>query len=93
MGREVSFEWSLHRVSSTDSKVRATLQNSIIHFGSEGGKQLCRQYLVLLEYYPVYKAASHCSLLLGESWKTLTAKESNENELYFRLGIDRKEVN
>ena len=49
-GREVSFEWSLHRVSSTDSKVRATLQNSIIHSGSERVKQHCHQYLVLLEY-------------------------------------------
>ena len=92
-GRELSFEWSHHRVSSTDSKVRTTLQNSIIHSGSERVKQHCRQYLVLLEYYPVYKAASHSSLFLGESWKTLTAKESNERELYFRLGIDRKEVN
>ena len=34
-GREVSFEWSLHRVSSKDSKVRVTLQNSIKHSGSE----------------------------------------------------------
>ena len=59
MGREVSFEWSLHRVSSTHSKVRATLQNSIIHSGSEKAKQHCRQYLVLLEYFPVNKAASH----------------------------------
>ena len=25
-GREVSFEWSDHRISSTDSKVRATSQ-------------------------------------------------------------------
>ena len=33
--RQVSFEWSPHRISSTDSKVRATLQNSIIHSGSE----------------------------------------------------------
>ena len=28
-GRELSFEWSHHRISSTDSKVRAILQNSI----------------------------------------------------------------
>ena len=34
-GREVSFEWSLHRISSTHSKVRVTLQNSIKHSGSE----------------------------------------------------------
>ena len=33
--RQVSFEWSPHRISLTDAKVRATLQNSIIHYGSE----------------------------------------------------------
>ena len=33
--RELSFEWSHHRISSTDSKVRVTLQNSIKHSGSE----------------------------------------------------------
>ena len=31
----VSFEWSHHRILSTESKVTATLQNSIIHSGSE----------------------------------------------------------
>ena len=36
IGRELSFEWSHHRISSTDSKVRVTLQNSIKHSGSEG---------------------------------------------------------
>ena len=34
-GREVSLEWSLHRILSSDSKVSVTLQNSIIHSGSE----------------------------------------------------------
>ena len=38
-GRELSFVWSHHRISSTDSKVRHTLQNSIIYFGSERGKR------------------------------------------------------
>ena len=33
--RELSFEWSHHRISSIDSKVRVTLQNSIKHSGSE----------------------------------------------------------
>ena len=33
--RELSFEWSRHRIWSTDSKVRVTLQNSIKHSGSE----------------------------------------------------------
>ena len=34
-GRELSFEWSHHRISSIDSKVRNSLQNSIKHSGSE----------------------------------------------------------
>ena len=38
-GRELSFEWSHHRISSTDSNVRATLQNSIKYFGSERVKK------------------------------------------------------
>ena len=36
--KEVSFEWSHHRVSSTDSKVRTTLHVSIIDSGSERDK-------------------------------------------------------
>ena len=32
---EVSFEWSHHRISSTDSKVRTTLHVSIIDSGNE----------------------------------------------------------
>ena len=39
-GRELSFEWSHHRIWSTDSKVRVTLQNSIKHFGSGRVKEL-----------------------------------------------------
>ena len=35
-GRELSFEWSHHRISSTDSKVRVALQNPIKYSGSEG---------------------------------------------------------
>ena len=38
---EVSFEWSHHRISSTDSEVRTTLHVSIIDSGSERGKQKC----------------------------------------------------
>ena len=34
-GREILFEWSRHRIWSTDSKDRVTLQNSIRHSGSE----------------------------------------------------------
>ena len=34
-GEEVSFEWSHHRISSTDSKVRTTLHVSIMDSGRE----------------------------------------------------------
>ena len=34
-GRELSLEWSLHRILSSDSKVSVTLQNSIIHSGGK----------------------------------------------------------
>ena len=34
-GRELSFEWSHHRISSIDSRVRVTLQNPVKHSGSE----------------------------------------------------------
>ena len=33
--KEVPFEWSHHRISSTDSKVRTTLHVSIIDSGSD----------------------------------------------------------
>ena len=38
---EVSFEWSNHRISSTDSKVRTVLHVSIIDSGSEGFNDHC----------------------------------------------------
>ena len=38
-GRELSFEWSHHRILSAESKVKVTLQNSIEHFGGERVKQ------------------------------------------------------
>ena len=34
-GRELSSEWSHHRISSIDSKVRVTLRNPLKHSGSE----------------------------------------------------------
>ena len=36
--RELSFEWSHHRIWSAESKVIVILQNSIMHSGSEGVK-------------------------------------------------------
>ena len=41
---EVSFEWSHHRISSTDSKVRTTLHVSIIDSGRERGKKTIGAY-------------------------------------------------
>ena len=46
-GRELSFEWSHHRISSTDSKVRVTLQNSIKHSGSERVKGISSLFVFL----------------------------------------------
>ena len=37
---EVSFEWSHHRISSTDSKVRTTFYVSIIESGNERVKMI-----------------------------------------------------
>ena len=39
-GRELSFEWWHHRISSADSQVRVALQNYIKYSGSEGVKLL-----------------------------------------------------
>ena len=44
-GREVSFERSHHRISSTDSKVRVALQTSIKYSGSE------RVKLIIIHYH------------------------------------------
>ena len=38
-GREIVFEWSIHNILSSDSKVRVTLENSIIHSGSRKDKE------------------------------------------------------
>ena len=47
-GRELSFEWSHHTISSASSLVRVTLQNSIKHFGSERDNLVWNQYLSVL---------------------------------------------
>ena len=44
---ELSFEWSHHRILSTDSKVRATLQSSSIHSGS---KRVIRAWALAKQY-------------------------------------------
>ena len=50
-GRELSFEWSHHRISSADSKVRLALQTSIKHSDSEGVKVYERQGISPVELY------------------------------------------
>ena len=46
---EVSFEWSHHRISSTDSKVRTTLHVPITDSGSERVKRIVIRYPFLRE--------------------------------------------
>lgn len=52
-GREVSLEWSLHRILSSDSKIRATLQNSLFTLAVKGlnhvqmGKFWCGLHLTV----------------------------------------------
>ena len=51
IGRKVSFKCSHHRFSSTDSKVRTTLQNSFFHPAVKGlmqfGISLLRKFLLV----------------------------------------------
>ena len=55
-GREVSLEWSLHRILSSDSKVRVTLQNSTIHSGSKRDEPpLDRKILMWTKCYGLQK--------------------------------------
>jgi len=46
IAKEVSFEWSHHRISFIDSKVRSTLQVSIIESRSERVKQAMKPHVV-----------------------------------------------
>ena len=48
---EVSFEWSHHRISSTDSKVRTTLNLSIVDSRSER-YQISYKYVVVVFMWP-----------------------------------------
>ena len=69
---EVSFEWSHHRILSTDSKVRTTLHVSVIDSGSERGKGgfIRRTKVVKLKLACVNVASTvgkHVGKLLAES--------------------------
>ena len=71
-GRVLSFEWSHHRISSTDSNVRVTLQNSIKHSSSERVKAFvewldcnCRR---LLTSYTLLRTERNG---LGRNWSSL----------------------
>ena len=72
-GRVVSFEWSHHRISSIESKVKVTLQNPIKQPGSERVKTkstlILHTYLVL--EHPLHKASQKlktCGSLRGATW-------------------------
>ena len=47
--KDISFEWSHHRISYTDSKVRTTIHVSMIDSGSERVKQISNYSLSLQE--------------------------------------------
>ena len=51
--KEVSFEWSHHRISYTDSKVRTTLHVFIIDSGAKGVKCKFGISFINLYIYPV----------------------------------------
>ena len=71
---EVSFEWSHHRISFTDSKVRTILNVSVTDSGSERVKLTEN-----LSFEPQYQQAysSHCSpnITYGTKWKKLLIEE------------------
>ena len=64
-GRELSSEWSHHRISSTDSKVRVTLQNSVKHSGSERVKET-QHSVCFNENHVKQIPKAHSSNCLGE---------------------------
>ena len=72
-GRELSSEWSHHRISSIESKVKVTLQNPIKQSGSERVKT--KSTLILHTYFvlehPLHKASQKiktCGSLRGATW-------------------------
>ena len=90
-GREFSFEWSHHRISSTDSKVRVTLQNSIKHSGSERVKT--KSTLILHTYFvlehPLHKASQKiktCGSLRGATFGLLREKLTRSLKFCRNLG-------
>ena len=58
---EVSFEWSHHRISATDSKVRTTLHVNVIDSGTKIIKYIQRQnnvshtLRIIITFYPEIK--------------------------------------
>ena len=68
---EVSFEWSHHRIWSTDSKVRTTLHGSILTLGG-GGDHHCRKIGVFLpivcRLHRINKLSSLENVHFGLNW-------------------------
>ena len=79
--RELSFDWSHHRILCTDWKVRFTLQNSIKHSGSERVfKGNCKKYIC--HYFCFY----HYFLLLmviknRKNWHCIYNEWPQRNDL------------
>ena len=74
-GRELSFEWSYHRISSIDSKVRVTLQNSIKHSGSERVKPVDLRIRATTEVY--FSDQTVALYLLNDNTSIETVQFSN----------------
>ena len=72
-GREVSFEWSHHRISSTDSKVRVTLQTSIKYSGSERVKLLIIHYHAPKQKKITFKPSGRISTQIAVDTRTALA--------------------
>ena len=64
-GRELSFDRSHHRISSSDSKVRVTLQNSIKHSGSERVNFLVDPLSIVLQFHHIWKTWTLTQLIPG----------------------------
>ena len=64
--KEVSFEWSHHRISSSDSKVRTTLHVALIDSGSDRAN-----YIVIVLRYAIRPVGPHKELLILSCGKRL----------------------
>ena len=88
-GRELSSEWSHHRISSIDSKARVTLQNLLKHsikLSNKLSSRLIREYADLIS--PYISIIFNCCLTTGtfpDDWKlakvTPTFKQGDRSNM------------